>query len=92
VSPTLLNVGYDVDTGLDNKASRVTRIGFDPHGKADVRAWLSYDDGRSWTEIRLDRRHQATVHHRHGFVSVRVLATDHNGNSVEQTVLRAYGV
>jgi hypothetical protein len=59
-----------------------------------VRAWLSYDDGRTWTEVRLDRRHQATVHHQRGreFVSLRVRATDRDGNSVEQTVLRAYGV
>ncbi|HEX6360576.1 S8 family serine peptidase [Actinophytocola sp.] len=89
----LLNVDYDVDTDLNNEAARVTRLTFTPSTQADVRAWLSYDDGRTWTEVRLDRRHAATVHHRRGgFVSLKVQATDRAGNSVEQKVLRAYGV
>jgi hypothetical protein len=88
----LMRVDYDIDTDLAGRADRVTRLTFSPSGPATVRAWLSYDDGRTWTEVRLDRRHQATVRHQRGFVSLRVSATDRNGNSVEQTVLRAYGV
>jgi hypothetical protein len=92
----LLGVDYAVDTDLTNEADRVTRLGFTPRFRnvVNVDAWLSYDDGRTWTELRLDRRHQATVHHKHGnsFVSLRVRATDRDGNAVEQTVLRAYGV
>jgi subtilisin family serine protease len=88
----LLNVDYHIDADLNNKAQRVTRIGFEPSRTASVRAWLSHDDGRTWTELRLDRRHQAVVWHQRGFVTLRVRATDRTGNSVEQTVLRAYGV
>jgi hypothetical protein len=88
----LLNVDYGVDTDLNNKAHRVSLLSFEPSRAANVRAWLSYDDGRTWTELRLDRRHQAIVWHQRGFVSLRVQATDRSGNSVEQTVLRAYGV
>jgi hypothetical protein len=90
----LLEVDYAVDTDLANQVDRVTRLAFTPRYRnvASVRAWLSYDDGRTWTSLSLDRRYQATVHHRRGFVSLRVLATDRDGNSVEQTVSRAYGV
>ena len=88
----LLNVDYGVDTDLNSKAHRVSLLSFEPSRAANVRAWLSYNDGRTWTELRLDRRHQAIVWHQQGFVSLRVQATDRDGNSVEQTVLRAYGV
>jgi subtilisin family serine protease len=92
--PRLLTVDYDVDTDLDNEAARVTRLGFEPSAGAQIRAWLSYDDGRTWTELRLDRHHAVTVHHRHGngFVSLKVRATGRDGTAMAQTVLRAYGL
>ncbi|MBE1491504.1 S8 family serine peptidase [Plantactinospora soyae] len=58
---------------------------------------VSYDDGATW--------HRATViavngvgavHVKHpkgsGFVSLRATATDRSGNTVRQTVIRAYGI
>ncbi|MEU7022147.1 S8 family peptidase [Streptomyces sp. NPDC046203] len=67
-----------------------------------VKLWASYDDGASWREVRLDGKpsgspngslsgtivNPATA----GFVSLRVSATDADGNSVDQTVTRAYRV
>lgn len=70
-------------------------------GAGDVdrmRAWISYDDGASWDELGLtgagDGRFTATVRHPRagGTVSLRVQAGDDQGNAVEQTVVRAYGV
>jgi hypothetical protein len=59
-----------------------------------VEAWLSYDDGQTWTKLPLTRHHQATIHHPRGpeFATLKVAATDHAGNKVEQTVTRAYGL
>jgi hypothetical protein len=97
----LLQVDYAVDTSLSDEARGVTRIGFTPRHQdglpapdvRSVQAWLSCDDGRTWTELRLDRHHRTTVHHRHGkdFATLRVRATDRQGNAVEQTVVRAFG-
>jgi hypothetical protein len=61
-----------------------------------LRVEASYDDGRTWTVApvvlsdgdtgRAVLRHPATP----GFVSLRVIAQDVDGNSVSQTVIRAY--
>ncbi|MFF3689614.1 hypothetical protein [Streptomyces sp. NPDC002187] len=55
------------------------------------------DDGTTWKPLDLDRksggRWQARTANPAGvFVSLRVLATDAAGNSVDQTVIRAYAV
>ena len=98
----LLQVDYTVDTNLTDQAGRTTRLGFAFRHQdglpaprlRTVQAWLSYDDGRTWTELRLDRTHRATVRHPHGekFATLKVAATDQAGNKVEQTVVRAYGL
>jgi hypothetical protein len=98
----LLQVDYAVDADLTNRAGRTTRLGLTfrhQDGLATprlrtVQAWLSYDDGRTWTRLALDRHHRATVHHPRGtgFVTLKVAATDQAGNTVEQTVTRAYGL
>jgi hypothetical protein len=55
----------------------------------------SYDDGATWTaapaEFQGDRGH-ALLHHPAGagFASLRITARDAAGNSVTQTVIRAY--
>lgn len=56
---------------------------------------VSYDDGRTWTDVRVNRRGDtgmAVLRHpgRTGYVSLRVSAADNAGNTVTQTVLRAY--
>lgn len=58
---------------------------------------VSYDDGRHWRPVRLDRT--ATGHWtarfdapHHGFVSLKARTWDDAGNSVTQEVTRAYGL
>jgi subtilisin family serine protease len=58
---------------------------------------VSYDDGKTWQRAPLagggDSRVAHLVHPRTaGFVSLRATATDRAGNSVEETVIRAYAV
>ncbi|MGW3615241.1 hypothetical protein ACWD6N_36620 [Micromonospora sp. NPDC005163] len=66
-----------------------------------VKAWASYDDGISWQAIEIGPNraggYRATVQHSavpatNGYVSLRVQATDANGNQLDQTVRRAYGL
>ncbi|KQZ67451.1 S8 family peptidase [Nocardioides sp. Root151] len=104
----LLQVDYDTPAGLDHEV-RAGSIGAlklsigrvdAPHlaRLADVRAWVSYDDGATWQRLGLLKwgkdgwrtllRHSRTADH----VSLRVHAKDADGNSIEQTVMRAYGI
>ncbi|MFF6839778.1 S8 family peptidase [Streptomyces tanashiensis] len=100
----VLSVDYRLGTDLANSArtrSRTT-VGLDarhPKGLAGpaitkVELWASYDDGASWRKVRLDGRLNGTIDNpaAAGFVSLRVTATDADGNSVDQTVTRAYQV
>jgi len=56
---------------------------------------VSYDDGRTWTKafvVGFGDNRVALLHHPPGgeFVSLKARATDHAGNTVEQTIIRAY--
>lgn len=56
---------------------------------------VSYDDGKTWTRAKLTRSGDGglvTLHHPRsiGYVSLRATAADTAGNTVEQTVVRAY--
>ncbi|MBB5909724.1 S8 family peptidase [Actinoalloteichus hymeniacidonis] len=58
---------------------------------------VSYDDGASWTSVepsQTDQGWTASLTHPEGdgFVSLRASAVDSAGNSVEQTMLRAYQI
>jgi subtilisin family serine protease len=58
---------------------------------------VSYDDGKSWRAVRLDRKGaqwQATVEHPRGaeFVSLRSTVSDKDGNKATQTIVRAYAL
>ncbi|GAA4471294.1 S8 family peptidase [Phytohabitans houttuyneae] len=57
---------------------------------------VSYDDGRTWHEATVRRsgpRWTATVHHpAGGHAALRASVTDADGNTVVQTVLRAYAI
>jgi hypothetical protein len=57
---------------------------------------VSYDDGRTWTSAAVRRTGDHwTVSVRHpaaGFASLRSRATDADGNSVDQAVLRGYAI
>ncbi|WP_326659233.1 S8 family serine peptidase [Streptomyces canus] len=98
----LLSVDYDVD-GLD-LLGRVDRkhkseLGLSVRNQSgsvtdgDLKAWVSYDDGTSWKEVKV-KRGEVKLKHPKGAtsVSLRVRAADRNGNAVDQTVLRAFGL
>jgi subtilisin family serine protease len=58
---------------------------------------VSYDDGTTWTEPRYTRTGDRGVAilknpRKPGYVSLRATATDTAGNSVQQTIMRAYRV
>ncbi|MFM9588610.1 S8 family serine peptidase [Streptomyces scabiei] len=58
---------------------------------------VSYDDGRTWKTVPVTRRGttgSALLHHpnRTGYASLRISAADKTGNTVTQTVLRAYRI
>ena len=73
--------------------------GLHPSG---ARVWTSYDDGLTWKPAakvtdRGQGRYAVAVHHpavqnNNGFVDLRIQAWDDAGNSVTQTVDRAYGL
>ncbi|WP_067428694.1 S8 family peptidase [Nocardioides jensenii] len=104
----LLQVDYDVPAGLDHavRPGSIRPLGFkvgllgSAHGApvTNVRAWVSFDDGDSWQRLALVRwgrsgwrtllRHPRDA----GHVSLRVHAEDREGNSIDQTVVRAYGI
>ncbi|MEU9186679.1 S8 family serine peptidase [Streptomyces sp. NPDC048484] len=58
-----------------------------------LKAWASYDDGTSWKEAKV-KDGKARVKPAKGAesVSLRVRATDRDGNGIDQTVLRAFGL
>jgi hypothetical protein len=58
---------------------------------APVRVEVSFDDGATW-RVAPGGTDQVVVHHpaAAGFVSLRITARDIRGNSVVQTVIRAY--
>lgn len=75
-----------------------------PKGKAgpritEAKLWASYDDGTNWHQVKLaaggDAAFTGTIRNpasvkADGFVSLRAQATDADGNTVLQTVTRAY--
>ncbi|MET9628636.1 S8 family serine peptidase [Lentzea sp. NPDC006480] len=93
----LLEVDYTVPVDLRNswKAGAPMPVKFTASrqsgaGKATVRelhAFASFDDGANWVPVKSLVPPGGKAG---GFVSLRVVATDADGNTVDQTVLRAY--
>ncbi|RKF24610.1 S8 family serine peptidase [Micromonospora globbae] len=101
----LLQVDYQVPADLRGEVSGRTahRLGLtlrQPAGVpaptgAGVRVDVSFDGGRSWRAASVKgsgTRFTATVPAGRGTVSLRVRAADRAGNTVEQTVIDAYGL
>ncbi|AXG81006.1 S8 family peptidase [Streptomyces paludis] len=98
----LLSVDYGLD-GLDllNRAEAGHRsaLGLSVRNQTasvtavDLSAWVSYDDGTSWKKVKV-KHGKAELKHPKGaeFVSLRVRAADQDGNRIDQTVLRAFGL
>ncbi|WP_327748286.1 S8 family serine peptidase [Streptomyces europaeiscabiei] len=60
---------------------------------SSLEAWVSYDDGTSWQEVKV-KSGKARFEPPKGAesVSLRVRAADRDGNGIDQTVLRAFGL
>jgi subtilisin family serine protease len=98
----VLSLGYDLN-GLDllNRAGsgRSSELSLSVRNQdgsvtpSALKAWVSYDDGSSWKEVKV-KHGKAKIEHPKGtrFVSLRVQAADRDGNAVDQTVLRAFGL
>ncbi|WP_369029482.1 S8 family peptidase [Streptomyces adonidis] len=58
-----------------------------------LKAWVSFDDGTSWKEVKV-KNGKAGFKAAKGAesVSLRVRAADKDGNQIDQTVLRAFGL
>jgi hypothetical protein len=72
-----------------------TQAGSDAGDNRTLTVEVSYDDGATWTPAQLRHEHgRTTVVVNHpagaGYVSLRAKATDTQGNTVEQTIVRAY--
>ncbi|MFJ8106483.1 S8 family peptidase [Streptomyces sp. NPDC096132] len=58
-----------------------------------LKAWVSYDDGTSWKAVKVeDGKARFKPAKGAETVSLRVRATDRDGNGIDQTVLRAFGL
>ncbi|MEO6086668.1 MAG: S8 family serine peptidase [Umezawaea sp.] len=102
-APPLLQVGYRVPLDIRNSAPAgiplpvgLSATRQSESGKAalrELKAWVSYDDGATWTQAKTGPGGLAVIPRGGkpgGFASLRVTATDTAGNSVDQTVIRAY--
>lgn len=101
----LLSIGYDPPVDLSGRAAGgATRLGITVAPTQNAPATtittatveVSVDDGATWTPATLtgsDGRYTAAfTTPTDGFVSTRVTATDAAGNTVTQTVIRAYAI
>ncbi|MET7333156.1 S8 family serine peptidase [Nonomuraea sp. NPDC005650] len=106
----MVDVRYDVGLDSDNTvragAEYPIRLlpGHQPGyggglGRFTVRAWVSGDDGATWTDLGSRKvrggataGYEARAPRDGAFVTLRVQATDAAGNSIDQTVTRAWKV
>jgi len=103
----MMRVDYDVPVDLDNHVrargrSHPVRLTVDHPGAvrvATLEAWASFDGGRSWERLHVDRARtgdvfEAQVQHKGktGAVSLKVRATAADGSSITQSVISAYAL
>ncbi|WP_436531272.1 S8 family peptidase [Actinoplanes sp. HUAS TT8] len=87
----LLQIGYAAPVSLNGTATTRTHLlGINVPGARTVAVSLSADEGKTWkTTYAIGSGF--VVPAGKGTVSIKVTATDRDGNTVKQTVLRAYG-
>ncbi|GGJ41437.1 hypothetical protein [Streptomyces brasiliensis] len=99
----LIQLSYDVRTDEAGRADRgaaVTVFAAHLRGAAGagtlspVSVEFSYDDGRTWHPARdgRDGRFALSAPQKTAYVSLRAGARDSAGNTVSQTVIRAFGL
>jgi subtilisin family serine protease len=102
-----LNLRYDLGLGLDNRAQagavhriRVTgyhgSLGLPDAKVTDLRLRATFDDGRTWTPLHVTGDLASVAHpplgQTAGAVGLKAEAKDTEGNTIEQTIYRAYGL
>ena len=91
----LLQVSYAAPVSLTGTATaRAHRLGITVPGAVRLTVETSRDEGATWATARLTRHGtgwSALVPAGRGTVSLRVTAADRAGDTVRQTVVRAYG-
>ncbi|MEV5897389.1 S8 family serine peptidase [Nonomuraea fuscirosea] len=101
-----IQLDYAVDTDVAGKARRRADLTVTPShldgvaGAGDLRTVtleISYDDGATWRKARLDRgrdgwRTRLDAPAAASFVTLRAAAGDIRGNTVTQTITRAFGL
>ena len=103
----LLQLDYDVATDMTGRIPdrRPTKIGISMHRQgtaaptsgSTLRAWVSYDEGTTWSPATTSRTAggygiSVKPSRAANSVSLRIHATDAEGNAIEQEVIRAVGV
>lgn len=100
----LIQLDYGVDTDAAGRAARHTRLTVTPVHLPGVEAQVgrpavdvSYDDGKTWRRLDLTRDHGAwsarlAAPRGAEFVTLRTAVEDSDGNTVSQTVTRAFGL
>ncbi|MGK5741225.1 S8 family peptidase [Micromonospora sp. URMC 103] len=101
----LTAIRYTPDLDIDNRApagrlfpipvSLDRQVGAAPGRTRTLTVEASFDDGRTWRKLPVLRTGEKAVAWVHnptgaGFVSLRAAATDTGGNTVKQTIIRAY--
>jgi len=105
VTQPLITADYDLDLDGHNQlpAHHPAVIGLNVGHQAGATAAaistasldVSYDDGAHWRAVpvqRIGARYLAVLTHPTGFVSLRLHATDRDGATLTQTVIRAFAV
>ncbi|SCE72300.1 Serine protease, subtilisin family [Micromonospora coriariae] len=98
-------IRYTPELDIDNRApagrpfaipvSLDRQVGAAPGRTRTLTVEASFDDGKTWRKLTVKRSGEKAVAWVHnpagtGFVSLRSAATDTSGNTVKQTVIRAY--
>ncbi|MEU6347405.1 S8 family serine peptidase [Streptomyces sp. NPDC046977] len=104
VSLPLIQLDYEVDTDRTGRADRHAKLTVTAShlpgttaaiGKPSLE--VSYDDGKTWHRADLDRsgngwRTNLSAPKPANFATLRVTARDNAGNTVSQTIVRAFGL
>lgn len=100
----LIQLDYDVDTDLAGRAARTARLTVTPSHLPGIEARVgrptvevSYDDGATWRRLDLTRNRDAwsarlAAPRGATFATLRTSVEDSGGNSVSQTLTRAFGL
>ncbi|MFE9693446.1 S8 family serine peptidase [Micromonospora sp. NPDC005806] len=98
-------IRYTPELDIDNRApagrlfkipiSLDRQVGAAPGQTSSLTVEASFDDGKTWQQLTVQRSGEKAVAWVHnpagtGFVSLRAAATDTSGNTVKQTIIRAY--